>query len=92
MNAYGHYTTATSYSGTTNSTPGVITEIDFTNISGSIYIKNTDSTNILLVSFDDKVTWFSLAAGISISIDVARESIFVKSTSASVTYICLVLQ
>ena len=93
MPVYGsHHASAPVYSGTTNATPNTITKITFSAPSGSIYVKNTDPTNVLLVSFDGQTTWWSLAAGISISIDLARSDISVKSVSASVTYVCLVVQ
>jgi len=72
--------------GTTSSTPNEQTEIEFGVTSEGIYLHNTDAANAMSVSFDGGGTFFPLAAGAEISVDLARDSIIVQSASASVPY------
>ena len=75
-------------SSTTSATPGTVTSIAFTNTSKNVFIKNVHTSAATLeVSFDAGLTYISLLQNESISVDIARDTIIVKSTlTASVAY------
>jgi hypothetical protein len=83
---------ATAFSGNTGATPDAVTTVNFYRtgtdkmLSQTVFIKNTHASQTLSVSFDADVSFYDLASGESVTVDVARYSIRVKSSGASTTF------
>ncbi len=92
LDAQSLATSAEDLSDTTNATPNTVDIITFAAASKEIYMRNNDGANAILVSFDGGTTYLSLAAQAEINMSIARTSIKVKSTAASVSYSLLVAE
>lgn len=61
-----------------------------TNPFNFLLIRNTDSTNSVLVSFDGDVTYFTIPPGSTLSLEVNRmKSYHVKSSASTIAVQCL---
>ena len=78
------------WSDNTNVTPSTPDTITFGATSKSIYLRNDDPQESVLVSFDGGATYSTLASDAFIELKISRASIMIQSTAASVPFTCIV--
>lgn len=81
--------TAAVVQGTTNATPDTADEIEFDYTSINVFVA-AGTDGVVQFSFDGGTTYLSLNPGESFSIDIAMNSIHVKSAVAGAAYTVIV--